>query len=104
MDVMETKKQSAKVNIFGEDYTIKGEANSEYIHQVAQYLDRKMRKVSEGLANRSHDKVAVLAALNIADELFREREQSENFVSSIEGRLDQFCDILDNSIDTEAST
>jgi cell division protein ZapA len=92
------KKQTVKVNIFGEDYIIKGEANSEYINQVAQYLDRKMRLVSESLTNRSHDKVAVLAALNIADELFRERANSENYISAIEGRIGHICEELDKSL------
>jgi len=97
---MEDKKCSVKVNIFGEDYTIKGAVNSEYIHQVAQYLDRKMRIISEGLINRSHNRVAILAALNIADEVFKERGESENTVTLIEGRLEQLCEELDRCIET----
>ncbi|MBD3169737.1 MAG: cell division protein ZapA [candidate division Zixibacteria bacterium] len=95
---MDENKRSVKVNIFGEDYTIKGEAKPEYINQVAHYIDRQMRLVSEVITDRSHNKVAVLAALNIADELFRERANSENMISTIEGRLEKFCEELDKSI------
>ena len=98
---MEEKKHSIKVNIFGEDYVIKGAVNSEYIGQVAQYLDRKMRIVSEGLVNRSHGRVAVLAALNIADELFRERGESEKAMAAIEGRLEKACEKLNSCMDSE---
>ncbi|MBD3233486.1 MAG: cell division protein ZapA [candidate division Zixibacteria bacterium] len=98
---MENKKRSVKVNIFGEDYTIKGDADSEYINQVVQYVDKRMRIVSEGLANKSHSRVAVLAALNIADELFSERFQSERKSSEVEHRIEKLCSALDHSLNPE---
>ncbi len=98
---MENKKRSVKVNIFGEDYTIKGDADSEYISQVVQYVDKKMRIVSEGLTNKSHSRVAVLAALNIADELFSERYKSESKSSELERRIGKLCSDLDHSLNPE---
>jgi cell division protein ZapA len=84
---LENRKKSVRVNILGQDYLIKGDAEEAYIREVAAYLDQKMRTVAEGMPARSHAKVAVLAALNIADELFKEREESERKASEIEERL-----------------
>lgn len=64
-----------QVDIFGSTYTIKkGEEDSDYIQRVAQYVDQKMREINDRLPVASVSKVAVLTSLNLADELFKERE------------------------------
>ena len=68
-------KNVVQVQIFGHSYTIRGEADQEYILGVAAYVDRKMREITEKLPVASLSKVAILASLNIADELFKERAQ-----------------------------
>ncbi|HDP98908.1 MAG TPA: cell division protein ZapA [bacterium] len=67
-----------KVNIYGTEYPIKGSTDTEYIKKVAKYVDHKMREVDTGLTVDSSLKVAILAALNITDELFRERDRETN--------------------------
>jgi len=63
------------VDIFGSQYTIKrGSEDSEYILRVATYVDQKMREINEKLPVASVAKVAVLTSLNLADELFKERD------------------------------
>jgi len=71
-------KNVVQVEIFGHSYTIKGEANQEYILEVAAFVDRRMREITEKLPVASLSKVAILASLNIADELFKERARREN--------------------------
>jgi cell division protein ZapA len=71
-------KNVVQVEIFGHSYTIRGEAQQEYILDVAAYVDRKMREITEKLPVASLSKVAILASLNIADELFKERRRREN--------------------------
>ena len=71
-------KNVVQVEIFGHSYTIRGEAQQEYILDVAAYVDRKMREITEKLPVASLSKVAILASLNIADELFKERSRREN--------------------------
>ena len=62
------------VDIFGSSYTIRrGGEDPAYIAQVASYVDQKMREINEKLPVASVSKVAVLASLNLADELFKER-------------------------------
>jgi cell division protein ZapA len=64
-----------QVDIFGSQYTIKqGSEDSAYIMRVAAYVDQKMREINEKLPVASVAKVAVLTSLNLADELFKERD------------------------------
>ena len=64
-------KNVVQVQIFGHSYTIRGEADQDYIMGVAAYVDRKMREITDKLPVASLSKVAILASLNIADELSR---------------------------------
>jgi len=62
------------VSIFGKEYSIASEVGPEYIQRAAEYLDMKMKEVSGNFPNISEAKIAVLAALNITDELFRSKD------------------------------
>lgn len=99
---MENRKQSVTVNIFGEDYSIRGDSNDEYTKKVANYLNRKMKEVSDGLSNRSYSKVAVLAAMNITDELFKEKIDKENKLSQVEEKAQTLLKWLDEKLAQEA--
>jgi len=69
------EKGVVNVDIFGSQYTIrKGSEDSDYIVRVAAYVDQKMREINEKLPVASVAKVAVLTSLNLADELFKERD------------------------------
>ncbi len=95
---METK-TPVQVQIFGQNYTIRGEAEQEYILRVASYVDRKMREVTEKLpvasVSSSLSKVAVLASLNIADELMKERAQRERLEQQLSDRAARLNAVLD---------
>lgn len=98
---MEERKQSVKVNIFGEDYPIRGDAERGYILGVGRYVDQKMREVAEKLSNKSPLRVAVLAAMNITDELFRERENKEKKLVDVEERAQTLLEWLDSRVPQE---
>jgi cell division protein ZapA len=84
-----------QVQIFGHQYAIRGEANQEYILDVAAYVDRKMREITEKLPVASLSKVAILASLNIADELFKERAQHQNQGQSLSHSTARLHALLD---------
>lgn len=98
---MEDKKQTVTVNIYGEDYPIRGDANPDYIQEVASYLDAKMREISEPNGSRSPAKVAILAALNITDELFKARRASSNEVKTIEEKTQTILEWLETKLPTQ---
>ena len=92
-----------EVQIFGHSYTIRGEANQEYILDVAAYVDRKMREVTEKLPVASLSKVAILASLNIADELFKERALHETREHQLTARAARLNAVLDEVLPDGAS-
>lgn len=68
------EKNRVVVTIFNKEYSLLSEVDPEYIKKAANYLDTKMREVADSYPNIPESKIAVLAALNIADELFRTTE------------------------------
>lgn len=66
---MSNKENKIKVEIFGTSYILKGESDIEYMQELASYVDRKMREIQKETGILSPTKIAILSALNIADEL-----------------------------------
>lgn len=70
---MSAAKHSTKVTICGEDYSIRSDSAPEHTHAVAAYVDAKIREVLESATVVESHKAAILAALQITDELFQAR-------------------------------
>jgi cell division protein ZapA len=96
-------KNVVNVQIFGHSYTIRGEADEKYILGVAAYVDRKMREITEKLPVASLSKVAILASLNIADELFKERAQQEAQQQALGTRAARLNAVLDDLLEGSTS-
>jgi len=80
---MSSKRNSVRVTILNEDYNIRSDASAERTREVAQYVDRAIRQVmSSGMVVES-TKAAILAALQIAGELFEARENATAISRSI---------------------
>jgi len=58
-----------KVEIFGQTYSIQGDLDAAYVRKLAEYVDEKMHVIADATRTVDTQKVAVLAALAIADEL-----------------------------------
>lgn len=67
---------SIKIKINGTEYAIKSEEAEKHIRRVAGYVDEKMKEISKDVPIKTQHKIAVLAALNIADELYKEKEKA----------------------------
>ena len=82
------EKKVVKVKIFGTEYPIKGDSNVEYIQEIANFVNDKMVEIDKTLSLKSSLKVAILAALNIADELFQEREENNKLQEKFETKVE----------------
>ncbi len=72
---MEDKgKNRVAVHILGEEYVLKGSSSTEEMYRVGRYVDQLMKSLAEKNVQMSKQKVAVLAALNLADELLKLKE------------------------------
>ena len=95
----EEKKSLVRVSIFGHEYTVKSPADPEYIKKVAEYVSEKMKEVEEGLASdQTTSRVAILAAMNIADELFANKISSSEVSFDFEDRVQSLVDYIDESL------
>lgn len=88
------KKNAVVVNIFGMEYPIRAEADAEYIREVALYVDGKMKEIADSIPLRSTTRVAILVAMNVVDELFKERAERKVMVERINKRLAELTDSL----------
>lgn len=73
-----------RVNIFGSEYTLVSDSDENYVKEIAQYIDQKMREIDRNQSIRSTAKVAILAALNITDELFQERLYRQKLLEQLD--------------------
>lgn len=96
---METKKDNyVKVNIHGQEYTVKAQADSDYIKNVARYVNEKMDEVEKSLPNKQASiRIAILAAMNITDELFASNLANSKLKKNIQSKTN----LLINRIDKE---
>jgi cell division protein ZapA len=83
------------VEIHGQRYPIRTVLEPEYVSQLAGYVDEKMRLASQQTPSSDSLRLAVLAALNIADELFRCRDlkrESDGELAERAGELERLLD------------
>ena len=84
MSAESDRRTSVRVTILGDEYTIRSGASPAHTREVAEYVDRIIRQVmSAGTIVETH-KVAILAALQITDELFRVRAEGKELSAAIE--------------------
>ncbi len=86
---------SVDVEILGQKYTIKGDASEEQIKKLASFVDGKMKEVYSAAPGIAPLKAAILASLNIAEELHRLREEQENITKNIEERANVLTGLFD---------
>ncbi|MFQ5449387.1 MAG: cell division protein ZapA [Nitrospinaceae bacterium] len=79
---------STKITIYGKTYHIKSDSFSVDPHEVAALVDSKMQELSRGRSNFSTTDLAVLAALNIAQEFLETRKKNQEEDRDFESRMD----------------
>ncbi|HEY0321851.1 MAG TPA: cell division protein ZapA [Pyrinomonadaceae bacterium] len=84
-----------RVEIYNQTYNIRSDGDSEYITQLAEFVDGRMREISSGTLTVDSLKVAILAALHIADELHRLKRLHEQADSQLASRSAECAEMLD---------
>lgn len=90
--------ESVRVSIYDQVYYLKSPSDRAYMEKVARYVDQKMHAIASQTGTVDSFRVAVLAALHIADELFGLRQDHERLLSSIEARSMQYAALLDQAL------
>jgi cell division protein ZapA len=84
MDESKKRVNKVTVEIFSEEYVVKGDENPEYIQMLASYIDRRMKMIQQRNPNLTNTKIAVLTAINLADELNKLQEDYDELVKALE--------------------
>ena len=96
---MSEEGNQVQISIFGQEYSVKAPADPEYIQKIAEYVDGKMRDVQSGFTStQSSTRIAILAAMNIADELFNARQSGDIDSSSVEQKISSLIDLIDENL------
>ena len=102
---MSEEKTQMEVTIFGQTLKLRGDADPEMTVKLAEFVDQKMREavpstmnLSNVLYNERIARVAILAALNIAEELFHLRADKENEKNLIEEKASAMLSLLEKEL------
>jgi cell division protein ZapA len=83
------------VDIHSQRYAVRSELEPQYVGELAAFLDEKMRAAARELSSADPLRIAVIAALNIADELFRARDESAGTDSRLRARTAEIERLVD---------
>jgi cell division protein ZapA len=90
---------TVKIQIYDQSYNVNAEGNEEYLHELAAYVDGKMRSIAESTHMVDSLKVAVLAALNIADEMFQTRKRQQEIEGPLRQRVENCVSMVEKALE-----
>src|SRR6266496_6511049 len=103
MDTTTTPPPTIRVEIYNQTYNIRSDGDTEYIVQLAEFVDSRMREISSGTLTVDSLKVAILAALHIADELHRLKHVHEQADAQLALRSSECAEMLDRLLKVRSS-
>ena len=90
---------AVQISIFGQEYSVKAPADPNYIKKIAEYLDEKMREVQSGFnTTQSSTRIAILAGMNIVDELFAAKKDGDVTSGEIEEKVSSLIELIDDNL------
>jgi cell division protein ZapA len=85
----------ANVKILGQTFNIKGDTSVEHIHQLADFVNAKVAEVMRSYPGSTPNNALILALFNVADELFRLREDQEDISRHLKERADMLASLFE---------
>jgi cell division protein ZapA len=94
-----SRERKVKIEIYDQSYNVNAEGNEEYFKELAAYVDNKMRSIAEATRMVDSLKVAVLAALNIADETFTLRQRQQEIDGPLRKRVEKCVAMVEKALE-----
>jgi len=88
-----------RVEILGREYTIRSDQGEERVRNIAEYVNQKIKEVSEATKTVSTLNLAILAAMNIANDYFEVLEGQKNLARAIESKSNRLIELIRSKID-----
>ena len=96
---MPDENNTVQISIFGQEYSVKAPADPTYIKKIAEYLDEKMREVQSGFnPTQSSTRIAILAGMNIVDELFAAKKDGDVVSGEVEEKVTSLIELIDENL------
>lgn len=95
----EGMKSLIRVEILGQEYTVKSDEGEERVKNIAEYVNRKIKEVSERTKTVSTLNLAILAAMNIANDYLEAVDDKKAFTRTIEAKSGRLIEMIDSQID-----
>jgi cell division protein ZapA len=92
------KERLVEIKVFGHVYTVKTDTDEEHIQRVARYVNEKMDEVVKNTKSVSSLNVAILTALNIADDLIKEKTKGQAFLQEVERKSKDLVEKINMNI------
>ena len=97
---MAAEKTRIEVEILGQKHVIRSEASAEHVRALAAYVEQRVSEIRGGAVGVDPARLLALAALDIADELFRAREERTTLDEDAGARLGVLRELLDAASQT----
>ena len=91
-----------KIEIYDQVYNVAGDLDPAYVEELAKYVDVRMRQIARGTGAVDSVKVAVLAALSIADELHALRQSREKNDEALRASARRCLTLIDRALQQSA--
>ncbi len=94
--------KTVQVDIYNQTYNIRGELDAAYVAELAKYVDAKMREIAASARTVDSLRIAVLAALNIADDLHAFRQRHASAQDDLRFRAERCLQLVDSALKESA--
>ncbi|MEC4890725.1 MAG: cell division protein ZapA [Nitrospira sp.] len=88
------------VEIYGQRYSIRGQAEDAYIRRLASFVDDHMKRLAEGMKTATPSKLAVLTAVNLAHQLFEAEKKRAQGEADVERRMVNLMESIEEQMPT----
>ena len=89
---------AVEVDVYGQRLALQGDGDERYVHELALYVEGQMNSIAKNLTTSTPTKVAILAAINIADQLFKQESRRQAGDAEIERRTTGLLQCIDAEI------
>ena len=103
MGMSDQASEPVRVEICDQTYSLRSHGGAEHVRRIARIVDERMRRISSRLTVHDVARIAVLTALNIADEFFRARDAQQDEAESITTRAEALERMVDQALQLAGS-
>jgi cell division protein ZapA len=92
--------KTIEVEVFGHRFSLQGEGDEAYFHELADYVDRQMRTLAKQAKTSTPTKLAILVAINVTDQLFRQQRHRESGEVEMDRRAQLLLERIDEHLES----